>query len=261
MEDLKSVFISYGIKTPDDILTAFSEAVPYMLPRYLKPWSNTNGRAVISNVSKAEIGGILLLTYFEADERQILLCKTGPHYHRDKDGQAPVTYPDKYTYSGGFVNPEEHEGSSLVQKSNIPESPEAGAAREIEEEIRNLDGSPVLEIDPKRAMTIDHQMVRNLFGEPILLCGMLYNLTSEEVSTLKTHMENLKCKEYREQCMAHTVSPYTCLEEVSDLRFFTMEEILKGDVDFLHAGQEWLVHSLNKLEVIRGLGPQCGYKP
>lgn len=239
-EGLVALFKDAGAKTPKQQIALLRAGIPAAVPDVIKPWSNVtddegNPAVDLSSVGKAELGVAMLMTYVENGERFVLLCQSGAHYFRDKPDEE---MPKRYTYPGGFGNLVECEGSSFVRARPGAEEPEQAGAREGEEEIRDADGKPIIMIDPTRCQPLDHDIVLNKDGEPIILCSEFYELNPIEVQALKGHISKLEAsEEYRAACAEHTKSPASGLPEVHTVKFVSVLEAMTK-VPFLHEGQE-----------------------
>ena len=115
----------------------------------LPVWTTLDG-AVVEEVQKATAGSGVVLTFEEGGVRKVVLAETGDHYAKPGEANGPA-----YMIPGGFINLSETPGSSLVPASAAPEDGRTGAAREVEEELKTPDGSPLLKVDPQRLKPMD----------------------------------------------------------------------------------------------------------
>ena len=241
-QDLKHLFKQAGAKTSTEQLKLLQGAIPHAVNNFMRPWSNTID---IDCVQKAEVGVAMLMTYIENGQRYVLLCQSGEHYFRDCDDEK---MPERYTYPGGFANLERREGSFFVSAEQTAEEPEHAGAREVEEEIVDDKGQPIVFIDPKRCEPLDHVIVENKYQKPIVVCSMFYRLAPNEVEALKNHLAKLKHdEEYRAECSARTQNPASRLAEIYTAKFVTVHEAAT-QISFLHAGQEEHVRTLVRRE-------------
>ena len=249
-EGLRALFDEHGAATSEQQLALLRASIPQAIPSLIKPWSNVTDAdghpAVdITSVGKAELGVPVLMTYVENGERQILLCQSGPHYFRHENFE---DMPERYSYPGGFANLVECEGSSFVTPKPRAEEPEEAGAREVEEEIRDADGKPVIYVDPERCHPLHHDIVTNKAGDPIILSSVFYMLSPIEVQRLKAHIHRLEESEsYRKACAEHTKSHDSGLAEIHTVKFFSVHDAMTR-VPFLYPGQEEHVRRLVKHE-------------
>ena len=241
---LKQLFTDAGANTPEEQIALITKGIPEAVEGFRRPWSNVD--ADIDSVMKGEVGVAVLMTYVENGERFVLLCQSGAHYFKDQPNEGEM--PEKYSYPGGFANLVECEGSFFVNKKNVPEEPEQAGAREVEEEIVDDQGNPVIYVDPQRCKPLDHDIVSNKFGKPIVVCSMYYNLTPNEVGALKGHLEKLaNSEEYRAKCAEFTKSPASGLPEVHTAKFVRVHDAAMK-IPFLYDGQEEHIRRLIRHE-------------
>lgn len=246
VEGLARLFEDAGVDTPEARLKMLSEAIPQVVSGFRRSWSNVD--ADIDSVMKSEVGVAVLMTYVENGERHVLLCQSGAHYFKSGEGFSEDTFPERYSYPGGFANLVEREGSFFVKTQKGAESPEEAGAREVEEEIVDDQGRPVIFVDPVRLKPLDHDIVINKYGKPIVVCSMYYDLALNEVSKLKNHIAKLEESDvYRQACAEHTKSPASGLPEVHTTRFATIHETATI-IPFLHPGMEVNAHRLLRHE-------------
>ncbi len=235
---LHALFNELGVIDSEERIKLLQDVLPYVVPEFMRPWSNG---VDIDAVMKAEVGVAVLMTYSENNERYVLLCQSGAHYFRNDEDEG---MPERYTYPGGFANLMEREGSFYVNPQDGAENPEEAGVREVEEEIVDADGKPVIVVDPVRCKPLDHDIVENKFGKPIVICSMYYELEPNEVLALKQHIQKLnESEDYRASCAEHTKSGVSDLPEVHTARFVSVHDAV-SQIPFLHTGQNEHVRRL-----------------
>jgi hypothetical protein len=201
----------------------------------LPPWTTLDG-AVVEEVQKATAGSGVVLTFEEYGVRKVVLAQTGEHY--SKPGEAT---PPAFMIPGGFINLSETPGSTLVAKSSAPEDGRTGAAREVEEELKLPDGSPLLKVDPSRLKPMDTLTLAFRSGEKRIVIGMMLELTAAEVKTVKAHMDSIaKDPAYAKATGDQSINHDTGKPEVSGVAIFTLDEVAQGKVNLLHKDQQSL---------------------
>jgi hypothetical protein len=201
----------------------------------LPPWTTLDG-AVVEEVQKATAGSGVVLTFEEYGLRKVVLAQTGEHY--SKPGEAT---PPAFMIPGGFINLSETPGSALVAKSTAPEDGRTGAAREVEEELKLPDGSPLLKVDPSRLKPMDTLTLAFRSGEKRIVIGMMLELTAAEVKAVKAHMASIAADPaYAKATGDQSINHDTGKPEVSGVAIFTLDEVAQGKVNLLHKDQQSL---------------------
>lgn len=229
----------------------------------LPPWSTLDA-PVIEEVQKASVGSGVVLTFWddEAKQRMVVLAEAGEHYGTAENGEP------RYTIPGGFINLSAREGSSKVEASiNTPENQRIGAAREIEEEFKKDDGSPLLEIDPDTLKPMDMDVI-NAGGQPMVVQGLVKDLNKSEVADVKAHVLKLASDEsYRAAVASQTINPASQKPEVSTVKILPLDEMAAGKHLLLHPDQASLFKltqdhyaELDKKQITPRKGPTSSYK-
>ncbi len=201
----------------------------------LPVWTTLDG-AVVEEVQKATAGSGVVLTFMEGGVRKVVLAETGDHYAKPGEANVPA-----YMIPGGFINLSETPGSTLVAKSSAPEDGRTGAAREVEEELKNPDGSPLLAVDPKRLKPMDTLTLAFRSGEKRIVIGMLLELNADEVKTVKAHIANIAASPaYAAATAAQSINPDSGKPEVSNVAIFDLSDVAQGKVNLLHKDQQSL---------------------
>lgn len=201
----------------------------------LPVWSTLDS-AVIEEVQKVTVGCGVVLTFMENGVRNVLLAQAGDHY------QKPGTVLKKsYMIPGGFINLTSTPGSTLVAPAAAPEDARTGTAREVEEEFRKADGTPLLAIDPTRLKPMDTKTLSFGNGEKRVVIGLMLELTPQEVKTVRDHTDRLASDTlYRNATAQQTINPDTGRPEVADAAIFSLADVAQGKVELLHKDQQSL---------------------
>ncbi|MDE1150964.1 MAG: hypothetical protein PW788_00365 [Micavibrio sp.] len=200
----------------------------------LPVWTTLDG-AVVEEVQKATAGSGVVLTFEEAGVRKVVLAQTGDHYAKPGEAAVPA-----FMIPGGFINLSETPGSSLVAASSAPEDGRTGAAREVEEELKNPDGSALLKVDPSRLKPMD-TLTLAFRGEKRIVIGMMLELNAAEVKTVKEHIANIAASPaYAAATAAQSINHDSGKPEVSNVAIFTLEDVAAGKVNLLHKDQQSL---------------------
>lgn len=174
-----------------------------------------------------------VLTFVEGGVRKIVLAQAGAHYG---------TGEPRYTIPGGFLNHLKKAGSKHVQA--IPGKPETAyeaCAREIEEELRLCDGTPLFDIEPRHFKMMDTDTLFLHGAERRIVMGMMYELNEQQVRRLHGHMRYLQQDEhYRAACAGYSRNDESGLPEIETLKVFDLADVVAGRVPLLHNDQ----HSL-----------------
>lgn len=189
---------------------------------------------VIEEVQKASVGSGVVLTFTEGGKQKVVLGRAGAHYM--KPGQAAA-----YTIPGGFINLTRTDGSSLVPASAAPEDARTGAAREVEEEFRMPDGTPLLEIDPARLKPMDTKTIAFPNGERRVVIGMMLELTPAEIAAVRVHTARLAADmQYQGAVAKQSVNSASGQPEVESVEIFDLDAVAQGRCNLLHKDQQSL---------------------
>jgi hypothetical protein len=196
------------------------------------PCFSTLQHALIEETQKASVSGGAILTYFDesSHRRKIVMVKAGAHYGHDGD---------RYMIPGGFTNLTSREGSIFVPADETrPETIFMSTAREIEEELRHIDGSSLIAVDPARLKLIDSDTLSFSSGEKRIVTGFVLSLTQGEVLRIQHHIAMInKDEDYRDKVSAHTINDQTGFPEVHSLEILEFDDFLSGRKELLHADQ------------------------
>lgn len=215
---------------------ALREAVGTAWPD-LPPWS-TLSAPVIEEVQKASIGSGVVLTFVEDGVRKVVLGQAGYHY---KNPKIPGPMPESYTIPGGFIDLSSTKGSAKVVASDSPEDPRTGAAREVEEEFKLVDGTPLLAVEPDRLKPMDTKTIAFSNGEKRVVIGMMLELTPAEAATVKAHVAQLAADpSFRAAVGGQTINSASGHPEVCDVKIFNLDDVVAGKVNLLHKDQQSL---------------------
>ncbi len=221
----------------------------------------------IHETPTSSIGSGAVLTWKRNGVRKVLMGEAGGHYHelqlRNPKNTAPPV--DSFTIPGGFITLAYTKGSSLVPASDQPENAYAAAAREIEEEFRLPDGSPLLKIDPARLKIMDTVSMGGN-GNYMTVMGFMYELNEDEIDIVEEHVHRLETDpDYYDACAFATVNDETKLPEICDKKIFDLDDITAGNVNLLHKDQHSLFEQVQKyfeeLETPKKrIGPTLAYE-
>ncbi|MBU0858543.1 MAG: adenylyltransferase/cytidyltransferase family protein [Alphaproteobacteria bacterium] len=204
----------------------------------MPPWTTLPDGPVIEEVQKASFGSGVVLTFVEGGVRKAVLGQAGEHYRNPHD-KAP--WPDSYTIPGGFINLSATTGSTFVPPSTAPEDARTGAAREVEEEFKLPDGSPLLAIDPARLKPMDTKTIAFANGEKRVVMGLMLELTRDEVKRVKAHVAKLAADPaYRAAVAVQTVNDASGKPEVCDVKIIDLAAAVDGRCNLLHKDQQSL---------------------
>ena len=213
----------------DGLKIALSRVVSVSWPR-LPPWS-TLAAPVVKEVETATIAAGVAVVFHENGACRTVLAVAGDHYGPG-DGQ------DRFMIWGGFINLTSTPGSSLVPPSSEPEDPRAGAAREVEEELRLPDGSPLLKVDPARLKPMDARTLAFPSGEKRVVLGMMLELTAQEVVAVMAHVAKSQADpDYRAAVSSQSVNSASGKPEVSEVRIVPLQELVEQRRQLLHQEQ------------------------
>lgn len=225
---------------PKELKSVLREAIRLAWPD-MPPWTTLENGPLIEEVQKATVGSGAVLTFVEGGVRKVVLAQAGEHY-RKKDG----TLPESYMIAGGFINLTSTPGSTQVPPSNQPEDPTIGSAREIEEELKTAEGPPLLSVDPERLELMNIKTL-SLGDEKRLVTGQALELTPDEITLVKAHVERMACDSaYKAAVSAQSANHESGKPEVADVKIFTLAEAARGGVPLLHADQLSLFQAIEK---------------
>jgi rfaE bifunctional protein nucleotidyltransferase chain/domain len=219
-----------------ELKDALREAVGATWPD-LPPWSTLKEPA-IEEAQKASVGSGVVLTFIERGVRKVVLGQAGYHY---KNPAMPGPMPESYTIPGGFIDLTSTKGSAKVAASDVPEDPRTGAAREVEEEFKRADGSPLLAVEPARLKPMDTKTIAFRSGEKRVVIGMMLELTPDEVAIVKAHVAAMAADpSLRAAVGRQTINPASGYPEVCDVKIFNLDDVVAGNVNLLHKDQQSL---------------------
>lgn len=201
------------------------------------PGYSTLDHPVVEEVRKASVGVGVALTFKEHGIQKVVMLEAGANYPEVANG--PL-----YMIPGGFINLTRTEGSSLVTPLDRPESPRSGAAREVEEELKLPDGTPLLRIDPARLkpMDVDTLAVR---GGATMVVGMMMELNPQEVAAVKAHVAQIAADPaYRLAVAQQSKNPHSGQPEVASVTIVPLKELAEGKYPMLHEDQQSLFDQL-----------------
>lgn len=202
---------------------------------------------VVEEVQKATVGTGVVMTFKEHGIHKAVVVKAGTHYESPRYTADPAV--PTYMISGGFINLTDTPGTALTPPSpGKAEDPRVGAVREVEEEMVDDQGKPVLTVDPSRLRPMD---TKTLFfpktGEHRLVIGFHLELTPEEAATVKAHVARLEGDEaYRRAVRAHTENEETGKPEICTISILPLKEIAEGRHKLLHPDQRSLFQRIGE---------------
>lgn len=217
------------------------------------PCYSTLDGAIIEETQKASVSGGAVLTYFDemTNTRKVVMVKAGAHYRVDDD---------RYMVPGGFTNLSIREGSSYVAEDDErPETVFMSTAREIEEELRAYDGSPLIPVDPERLKLIDTNTLSFPTGEKRVVMGMVLELTKAELRIIQEHIARLQHDEsYRIVTSSFTTNDNSKLPEAHSIEILELDDFLYGRRQLMHPDQLPLMHKakafLDRKDIKAGRG-------
>lgn len=202
----------------------------------LPPWTTLQS-PVIEEVQKAGVGSGVAVVFNDDGVWKTLVGLAGDHY-KPRDA---ATMPTAYMIPGGFINLSRTPGSSQVPPAAQPEDGRTGAAREVEEEFRLPDGSPLLSIDPARLSPVDTKTLLLPGDQCRVVMGFMLVLTADEVKTAKLHIELCAARPaYAAAAAAQSINHDTGKPEVAALSIFRLDDVAAGKVPLLHQDQQSL---------------------
>lgn len=233
VDQLTDVFKKSGLKGAE-LKAVLREVVAQEWPD-MPPWTTLQA-PVIEEVQKASLGSGVALVFEENGVRKAVLARAGSHY--------PGT-EDAYMIPGGFINLTRTPGSTRVPASDAPEDAAVGAAREIEEELKNVDGSPLLVADPARLTPMDTKTLATRTGERSIVIGLMMELTAEEAATVKAHIRKIATDPaYAEAAAQQSINPASGKPEVSGVAIFDLDDVAAGKCNLLHKDQRSLFQAV-----------------
>lgn len=232
---VNAIFEQAGLP-PKELKTLLRQVVAENWPD-LPPWSTLDA-PIIEEVQKATVGSGVVLTYVEKGVRKVVLGAAGEHY-------LPASAPTAFTIPGGFINLTETPGSALVTPAQTPEDARTGCAREVEEEFKQPDGSPLLHIDPARLKPMDTKTLSFPNGERRIVMGMMYELNADEIAIVKDHVTRLEADHaYKAAVAAQTLNEASHKPEVGDVKVFDLDDVADGRCNLLHPDQQSLFEAV-----------------
>lgn len=233
IRDIKRIFNESGLKG-SELKDALRSVVRENWPD-LPTWTTLDAPR-IEEVQKASLGSGVALVFKEDGVLKTALAEAGTHYKTDTPS---------FMIPGGFINLTRTTGSTLVPASDKPEDAAVGAAREVEEELRNIDGSPLLVVDPARLRPMDSKTIAYRNGDRGIVVGMMLELTAAEVATLQAHAKRIAADPaYASAAALQTINPDTGKPEVCGLGIFTLADVTQGNCNLLHKDQKSLFEAI-----------------
>jgi len=228
-KDLKAVFDKAGLKgkAAKEALREFVAANWPDLP----PWSTLDG-AKVQEVETVTAGSGVVLAFTDFDGvRKVVLAEAGEHYGAGAGS---------YMIPGGFIDLSKTPGSTLVAASTAPENARTGAAREIEEELKLPDGSPLFKAEPSRLKLMD-TLTLSIRGETRIVMGLLLELNALETAVARQHVERLNTDAaYKQATSGQSNNHDSGKPEVSGVAIVPLADVASGKVKLLHKDQQSL---------------------
>lgn len=133
----------------------------------------------------------------------------------------------EYAAFGGFLNLDNTPGTTFIPpRAGKAEDPNVGALRELEEEMPNDMGKPVLaRIDPKRLVPMDTKTITRTNGDRTAVVGFMLKLEPHEVAAVKSHVERMKDHSYHQAVRTHTTNPVSQKPEICAPRILPLNEL------------------------------------
>jgi hypothetical protein len=188
-------------------------------------WPKTNnqpaGKAkldvpVIREFREASVAACVVPVFKDDKGRyQAVVGIAGDHYYPESR-QREHRMKAEYVAFGGYLDLEKTPGStSIPPRAGKPEDPQEGALREMEEELRNNTGKPILpRIDPKRLVPMDARTLTKPTGERVAVVGFMLKLEPQEVAAVQSHVERIKDLSYHREVREHTKNTGTQKPEI-----------------------------------------------
>ena len=201
--------------------------------KYVVETKSKDDHPVIEEVQKATVGTGVLMTFRDRGVNKAVVLKAGSHYKESS-----------YMIAGGFLDLSKTPGTLLTPADPAKaEDPRVGAIRELEEEMRDDKGAPLLTIDPARLKPTDTKSITLKNGERRLVIGFTLDLTPQEVKTVQDHVDRLEHDAaYREAVRAHTINPDSAAPEVATVSIVKLDDLATGKAPLLHPDQSSLFH-------------------
>ena len=224
-----SAILQHSGLSENELKASLSEIVQGNWPS-LPVWSTLKS-PVIEEVQKSTVGVGVVLTFKEHGIQKVVVAEAGDHYRKPQGNEF-------YMIPGGFINLSATTGSTLVAESSNPEDPRVGAAREVEEEFKNADGSPLLVVEPSRLKPMDTKTLLLPSGEVRIVIGMMLELTPEEVRIVKEHTAKIAAEPaYKEAAANQSINSSSGKPEVSSVAIFPIKYITEEKQALLHKDQ------------------------
>lgn len=194
----------------------------------------------VEELQKATFGSGVALVFEENGVQKTIVARTGDHYRKEAGA------PDAYMIPGGFVNLTSTTGSSRVAPGAAPEDGRTGAAREVEEELKNIDGSPLLSVDPSRLKPMDTRTLA-IGAERRIVIGFMLELTAEEVALLRRHQARIEADPaYAKAAALQSINHDSGKAEVSGIAEFPLSDVAGGKCNLLHKDQQSLFQAVEE---------------
>ncbi len=210
------------------------------------PGYSTLSAPKVEEVQKAVVGTGVVMTFKEHGIQKAVVVKVGTHYAGARYAADPAV--PTYMIPGGFIDLTQTPGSSSVPADATKgEHPRVGALREIEEEMVDDKGSPVLGgIDPSRLKPMDTKTISIPNGDRSVVIGLHLELNPDEARKLKEHVQRLETDDtYRHAVREHTINPETNKPEICTISILPLAEIAAGKHNLLHKDQISLFQLIN----------------
>lgn len=231
--DQLQAIVQQAALSPAELKAALREFVRQAWPD-LPAWSTLAG-PVIEEAQKATVGCGVVLAFREDGVWKVVVARAGDHYQR------PAAAGPAYLIPGGFIDLSSTPGSALVPPSSAPEDGRVGAAREVEEELRKPDGSPLLQVSPLRLKPMDTKTLALRNGERRIVIGFLLELNASEIATVKEHVARLATDPAYQAATTEQSRNHTSgRAEVCNVCIFELEEVAAGRCQLLHPDQQSL---------------------
>lgn len=231
-EDVGALIKNSGLEGAD-LKTLLRDVVAAHWPD-LPVWSSLKA-PLIEEVQKTNLGACVCMVFAEDGVQKVVIAQAGTHYKQARGGDVFYILP------GGFANLTRTPGSTFVPAENIPETARIAAAREAEEELKNLDGSPLIAVDPGRLVVLDSVTLAFPNGELLVANGSIMNLTDDEVVLIKAHIKAMQTDvAYKAAVLAHTVNEDTGLPEIGGLHILDLTDLADRKYPLIHSDQQSL---------------------
>lgn len=203
------------------------------------PAFSTLKKPVIEELAKATVSNNVVVTFKDYGVQKVMLMKAGTHY-KGLNYEAEPSQPI-YITPGGFVNLTETTGTLLTPERPQGEDPNVAAVRELEEEVVDDTGQPILSIDPKRLTPLLTKTISRGSSERQLVIGSLLELDAGEAVKLKAHVHRLEHNDtYRHKVRAHTINGESNEPEICTIELLLLKDIAEGKYTLLEPSQQSL---------------------